>query len=73
MGPLQVVRETFILYLAKAALAVGANFLFMEAHPNPEEAKSDKASQIPFSELPALLAELKGLYDFIRGGIALSI
>jgi len=59
-------QREFIPYLAKAAIAVGANFLFMEAHPNPNEAKSDKASQIPFAELPTLLLELKRLYEHMQ-------
>jgi len=66
-------QREFIPYLAKAALAVGANFLFMEAHPNPQEAKSDKASQIPFSELPSLLMQLKRLYEHVQEEIEMHV
>jgi 2-dehydro-3-deoxyphosphooctonate aldolase (KDO 8-P synthase) len=66
-------QREFVPPLAKAALAAGANFLFMEAHPNPEEAKSDKAAQIPFSALASLLNSLKRLYDHLREEVALSV
>ena len=42
----------FALPLAKAALAAGAHGLFIETHPNPSEAWSDKATQLPLKELP---------------------
>jgi 2-dehydro-3-deoxyphosphooctonate aldolase (KDO 8-P synthase) len=59
-------QREFVSLLAKGAIACGANFLFLEAHPNPEEAKSDKASQISFAALPALLDQLKVLYEVVR-------
>ena len=48
----------FIEPLAKAAVAIGVNGLFIETHPDPSKAKSDAASQLPLSELEALLASL---------------
>lgn len=59
-------QREFIPVLAKAAIAAGANCLFMEAHHDPEMAKSDAASQLPISALPELLAVLKRLYDVIN-------
>ncbi len=59
-------QREFIPTLAKAALAAGADCLFMESHPDPANAKSDKESVIPFSELPALLNKLKRLYEVIN-------
>lgn len=56
----------FIPILAKAALAAGANCLFMEAHPRPAEAKSDAASVLSFQELEHLLPQLKQLYNLIQ-------
>jgi len=58
----------FIPPLAKAAIAAGCHCLFMEAHPNPAEAKSDKDSQIRFEELPELLATLKRIYNAVHEG-----
>jgi 2-dehydro-3-deoxyphosphooctonate aldolase (KDO 8-P synthase) len=59
-------RREFIPVLAKAAIAAGADCLFMEAHPDPSMALSDKDSVIPFSELPVLLNQLKRLYEVVR-------
>lgn len=59
-------QREFIPVLAKAAIASGANCVFMEAHPNPKEAKSDASSVIDFKELPSLLATLEKLYHVIN-------
>lgn len=55
--------KEFIPTLAKAAVAVGCNALFIEAHPNPSEAKSDRATVLSFEELRKLLEEVQPLYD----------
>ncbi len=44
-----------IPYLAKAAVAVGCDGLFLETHPNPDEALSDGPNSLPLAELPELL------------------
>jgi 2-dehydro-3-deoxyphosphooctonate aldolase (KDO 8-P synthase) len=60
-------QREYIPILAKAAIAVGADCLFMEAHPRPEEGKSDAATMIPFEELPSLLDKLLKLYEAVHG------
>ena len=52
--------------LAKAAIAAGANCLFMESHPDPSIAKSDAPLVFPFSDLPKLLDTLEILYDAVH-------
>lgn len=52
--------------LARAALAAGANGVFLETHPNPEKAISDAASQIPLAELPALVESLLRVWNSVR-------
>ena len=42
----------FALPLAKAALAAGADGLYIETHPDPSSAWSDKATQLPLASLP---------------------
>ena len=42
-------------YLAKAAVAVGCDGVFLETHPNPDEALSDGPNMIPLDELPGLI------------------
>lgn len=59
-------QREFIPVLAKAAIASGANCVFMEAHPDPKEAKSDASSVIDFKDLAPLLAILEKLYDVVN-------
>ena len=44
--------------ISKAAVAVGADGLFMETHENPSEAKSDGANMLPLDLLEGLLTKL---------------
>lgn len=44
--------------IAKAAVAVGANGLFIETHPNPSVAKSDGANMLKLDKLKPLLEQL---------------
>jgi 2-dehydro-3-deoxyphosphooctonate aldolase (KDO 8-P synthase) len=59
-------QREFVVPLARAALAAGANGVFLETHPNPEKAISDAASQIPLSELPALIESLIRVWQAVR-------
>lgn len=56
-------QREFIPVLAKAAVAAGVDCLFMEAHPDPQNAKSDASSVLDFKTLPALLKCLNTLYE----------
>ena len=53
--------------LARAAVAVGIDALFVEVHPDPERAPCDGPSQIDFEALDALLAALRPLDAARRG------
>lgn len=52
-------QPKFIKPLARAAMAVGIDALFLEVHPDPVNALSDAASQLPLKDLKNLLIELK--------------
>jgi len=56
-------QREFIPTLAKAAIAAGANALFIEAHPDPANAKSDGSTVIPFDALKMLLSQVERLYE----------
>jgi 2-dehydro-3-deoxyphosphooctonate aldolase (KDO 8-P synthase) len=59
-------QREFVPALARAALAAGANGVFLETHPNPEKAISDAASQIPLAELPALIESLIRVWNAVH-------
>lgn len=54
-------QPQFIIPLAKAAVAVGVDALFVETHPNPSKALSDTDCQLPLSKLEFLLEQINGL------------
>jgi len=51
--------------MARAAIAIGADGLFLETHPKPSEAKSDGANMLPLDELEQLLEKLVRIRDVI--------
>lgn len=51
-------QREFAPVLARAALAVGANGLFIETHPTPDKALSDGPNMIPLAEMAAVLQGL---------------
>jgi len=51
----------FVVPLARAAVAVGIDALFVEAHPDPENALCDGPSQITFAALDQMLLEVRAL------------
>ena len=55
-------QREFAPVLAKAALAVGANGLFIETHPKPDEALSDGPNMIPLGEMATTLRSLMKIY-----------
>jgi 2-dehydro-3-deoxyphosphooctonate aldolase (KDO 8-P synthase) len=51
-------RPDLIATIAKAAIATGADGIFLETHPNPAEALSDGANMIPLDQVEELLRDL---------------
>jgi 2-dehydro-3-deoxyphosphooctonate aldolase (KDO 8-P synthase) len=51
-------KPALIETIAKAAIAVGADGLFIETHPQPNVAKSDGANMLPLDQLEDLLTKL---------------
>lgn len=47
-------------------LPLGANGVFLETHPDPENAISDAASQVPLTELPDLVESLLRVWNAVR-------
>lgn len=59
-------QRQYISVLAKSAIAAGADCLFIEAHPDPDQAKSDSATVLDIKELPKLLDQIEKLYEIVR-------
>jgi 2-dehydro-3-deoxyphosphooctonate aldolase (KDO 8-P synthase) len=59
-------QREFIPTLTMAAIAAGANCLFVESHPTPQEAKSDKDSVFPLQNLRALIEEILPIYHHVQ-------
>lgn len=53
-------------HLARAAVAVGVDGLFLETHPDPDHALSDGPNMIPLGEIASLLLELDSLQRFAK-------
>lgn len=51
-------QREFVPVLARAAVAVGVDCVFMETHPDPDHAPSDGPNMVPLSQFEALCAEL---------------
>ena len=58
-------RPELIETIAKAGIAVGADGIFIETHPNPSKAKSDGANMLQVDKLDDLLGQLTKIRDAI--------
>ena len=59
-------RREYVLSLAKAGISQSIAGLFLEAHPNPDDAKCDGPCALPLSCLEDFLKQIKDLDDFIK-------
>ena len=66
-------RRAQVLKLAKAGVAVGIAGLFLEAHPNPDEALCDGPSALPLQQLESFLEQVKAVDVLVKSQPDLSI
>ncbi|MGD8984640.1 MAG: 3-deoxy-8-phosphooctulonate synthase [Desulfobacteraceae bacterium] len=59
-------QREFVEYLSRAAVAAGANGVFMEVHPNPDSALCDGPNSLPLEQVRSLLAMLKKIHRLVR-------
>ncbi|PIE55058.1 MAG: 3-deoxy-8-phosphooctulonate synthase [Dethiosulfovibrio peptidovorans] len=59
----------FVPALARAAVGLGVDALFMEIHPDPDSALSDGPNMIPLHRLEEHLRTLKALDDLVKGDL----
>ncbi|PPE67318.1 3-deoxy-8-phosphooctulonate synthase [Caldimonas caldifontis] len=66
-------RRQQVADLARAGMAVGLAGLFLEAHPNPDQAKCDGPSALPLDKLEAFLMQMKAIDALVKGFAPLRI
>ena len=59
--------RTMATPLALAAVAAGADGLFLEVHPDPEAGLSDAATMLPLDEVEALLTKARRIHEVVAG------
>ena len=59
-------QREFVPVLARAAIASGVSGLFMETHPQPEEALSDGPNSWPLERMAELLTQLKEMDQIVK-------
>lgn len=66
-------RRHQVAELARAGMAIGLAGLFLEAHPNPDQAKCDGPSALPLDKLEPFLLQMKQLDDVVKNLAVLDI
>jgi len=66
MGAASGGRRQQLPELARAGMAVGLAGLFLEAHPNPDEAKCDGPSALPLDQLEPFLQQMKAVDELVK-------
>jgi 2-dehydro-3-deoxyphosphooctonate aldolase (KDO 8-P synthase) len=59
-------RREHVPLLARAAVAAGVDALFLECHPDPENAQSDASTMLALESVPRLLAQIKQIAQVVR-------
>jgi len=66
-------RRHQVAELGRAGIAVGIAGLFLEAHPNPDQARCDGPSALPLDKLEPFLAQMKAFDDLMKTQAELNI
>ncbi|MCY1490317.1 2-dehydro-3-deoxyphosphooctonate aldolase [compost metagenome] len=66
-------RRQQVADLARSGLAVGLAGLFLEAHPDPANAKCDGPSALPLDKLEPFLTQMKAVDDLVKSFPPLTI
>ncbi|WP_372765604.1 3-deoxy-8-phosphooctulonate synthase [Litorivivens sp.] len=66
MGAASGGRRHQVAELGRAGMAIGLAGLFLEAHPNPDQARCDGPSALPLDQLEPFLAQMKAVDDAVK-------
>lgn len=58
--------QEFIPYLARGAVAVGCDAIFLEVHPDPAQSLCDASTMLPLDALPPLIHQLKQIDQIVK-------
>lgn len=58
-------QREFVEVLSRAAVAAGADGVFLEIHPNPDSALCDGPNSLPFNQLQPILGRLKEIHSLV--------
>jgi 2-dehydro-3-deoxyphosphooctonate aldolase (KDO 8-P synthase) len=61
-------QREFVGHLSRAAMAAGANGLFIEVHPHPDKALCDGPNSLPLEQVRPLLSLLKKIHSLVHDG-----
>ncbi len=59
-------QREFVEYLARAAVAAGADGVFLEVHPDPDSALCDGPNSIPLDQFRSLIFLLKEIHGLVN-------
>ncbi len=59
-------QRQFVPHLSRAAIAAGADGIFMEIHPDPDSALCDGPNSLPLKDVKPILETLMEIYDIVR-------
>ena len=68
MGDKSGGQREFVEHLARAAVAVGVAAIFIETHPDPDNAPSDGPNMVPLSKIENLLKQLLEIDNIVKNG-----
>ena len=68
MGDKSGGQREFVEHLSRAAVAVGVAAVFMETHPDPDNAPSDGPNMVPLSKMHSLIKQLVEIDKLIKNG-----
>ena len=62
-------QREFVAPLARAAIAAGADGIFLEIHSNPDAALSDGPNSLPLEQVEPLLVRMRDIHQVVRGEV----
>ncbi len=66
MGAASGGRRAQVAQLGRAGMSLELGGLFLEAHPNPDQAKCDGPSALPLDKLEPFLVQMKAVDDLVK-------